>query len=232
MVIKKLTDLKINKLTKEQYERELAAGRIDGDALYLTPDEEDGEGGDAKNVWYGTCGTEANVEAKVVTTTTGDFRLETGNILYVRFDNPQGTSKARLVVDGLDEVLVVRSAADNLSHIAVGTWCKNDTVGFVVAEDGRFEMLEPRVATTWYYGVVKLTDSVTSVSTTTAATPNAVKQAYNLADTANAESVKTVAQELTAEQKTQVLSNLGLSSEVWTFEMEDGTTVEKKVVLT
>ena len=40
MNIKNLSTLKIHKLTKEQYERELAAGRIDEDALYLTPEEE------------------------------------------------------------------------------------------------------------------------------------------------------------------------------------------------
>lgn len=32
--------LKIHKLTKEQYERELEAGRIDAGALYLTPVDE------------------------------------------------------------------------------------------------------------------------------------------------------------------------------------------------
>lgn len=37
---KNLPTLKINKLTKAQYERELEAGRIDEDALYLTPDED------------------------------------------------------------------------------------------------------------------------------------------------------------------------------------------------
>ena len=35
-----LSTLKIHKLTQAQYERELAAGRIDENALYLTPDEE------------------------------------------------------------------------------------------------------------------------------------------------------------------------------------------------
>ena len=35
-----MTTLKIHKLTQAQYERELAAGRIDENALYLTPDEE------------------------------------------------------------------------------------------------------------------------------------------------------------------------------------------------
>ena len=55
--------------------------------------------------------------------------------------------------------------------------------------------------------------------------------AGDAAELIDAETVKTKPQELTAEQKTQVLTNLGLSSEVWTFEMEDGTTVEKRVVL-
>ena len=38
MNTKDLSTLKINKLTQAQYDRELAAGRIDEDALYLTPD--------------------------------------------------------------------------------------------------------------------------------------------------------------------------------------------------
>ena len=42
MNITNLSTLKIHKLSKEQYERELAAGRIDENALYLTPDEETG----------------------------------------------------------------------------------------------------------------------------------------------------------------------------------------------
>lgn len=39
MITENLSTLKIHKLTQEQYDRELAAGRIDANALYLTPDE-------------------------------------------------------------------------------------------------------------------------------------------------------------------------------------------------
>ena len=39
MKTENLATLKIHKLTQAQYERELAAGRIDENALYLTPDE-------------------------------------------------------------------------------------------------------------------------------------------------------------------------------------------------
>lgn len=38
MIVENLSTLKINKLSQTQYERELAAGRIDENALYLTPD--------------------------------------------------------------------------------------------------------------------------------------------------------------------------------------------------
>lgn len=39
MITENLSTLKIHKLTQEQYDREFAAGRIDPNALYLTPDE-------------------------------------------------------------------------------------------------------------------------------------------------------------------------------------------------
>ena len=39
MITESLSTLKIHKLTQAQYNRELAAGNIDPNALYLTPDE-------------------------------------------------------------------------------------------------------------------------------------------------------------------------------------------------
>lgn len=40
MITENLSTLKIHKLSQAQYDRELEAGRIDENALYLTPDEE------------------------------------------------------------------------------------------------------------------------------------------------------------------------------------------------
>ena len=40
MITQNVSTLKIHRLTQEQYDRELAAGRIDENAIYLTPDEE------------------------------------------------------------------------------------------------------------------------------------------------------------------------------------------------
>jgi hypothetical protein len=39
LITENVSTLKIHKLSKEQYEREYAAGRIDENAIYLTPDE-------------------------------------------------------------------------------------------------------------------------------------------------------------------------------------------------
>lgn len=39
MIAENLSTLKIHKLTQEQFDRELANGNIDDNALYLTPDE-------------------------------------------------------------------------------------------------------------------------------------------------------------------------------------------------
>lgn len=39
MITENISTLKIHRLTQEQYDRELAAGNIDKNAIYLTPDE-------------------------------------------------------------------------------------------------------------------------------------------------------------------------------------------------
>ena len=41
MITENLSTLKIHKLTQEQYDRELAAGRIDETAIYLTPAQDE-----------------------------------------------------------------------------------------------------------------------------------------------------------------------------------------------
>lgn len=48
MITNNISTLKIHKLTQAQYERELAAGRIDENAIYLTPDEEGGSSEEVK----------------------------------------------------------------------------------------------------------------------------------------------------------------------------------------
>lgn len=129
------------------------------------------------NTWYGTCSTAAATTEKVVTTASGDFRLETGSIVYVLFTYAS-CANATLNVDGKGAKAIKIVGNNNVSTYH---WGLNEVVGF--AYDGTyFRMLDGQVATTTYYGVTKLSSSTSSTSTTAAATPSAVKAAYDLAN--------------------------------------------------
>lgn len=147
---------------------------------------------DAKNVWYGTS-TNSNGADKIVTTTTGDFTLNTGNVLYVKFGINHTGSSMTLCVDGLDAMPVYSSGRIN---IASGLIASEETVCFVYTGE-YFKILGKVIADTSRYGVVKLSNATNSTSKTLAATPYAVKQAYDLATEANtlASEAKTAAAE-------------------------------------
>ena len=53
MITENLSTLKIHKLTQAQYDRELEAGRIDQNALYLTP-YDDSPSGPIPDITYAT----------------------------------------------------------------------------------------------------------------------------------------------------------------------------------
>ena len=78
MITENLSTLKIHKLTKAQYERELAAGSIDPTALYLTPDEENA---------YVTPNVLANALEKKITSPSVAV---VGQILYVKAVDESG----------------------------------------------------------------------------------------------------------------------------------------------
>ena len=134
-----------------------------------------------KNVWYGTCTSSSYNNTKyVVNTDTGDFALVTGNILYVlfKYSSPAGVT---LNVDGTGEIQI---KAYGTTDLVQGQWGLNEVVGFVY--DGEvFRLIDGYLASTSYYGKTKLSSSTSSTATNLAATPSAVKQAYDLATTAN-----------------------------------------------
>lgn len=127
-----------------------------------------------KNVWFGTCDTAANVMDKVVTTTTGDFRLEEGNILCVYFKNALQITTAFLNVDGTGSVS---------SNAFNGSYNAGDVVVFAYS-NGMFYRTNRTEATTTFKGVVKLSSSTSSSSEAMAATPKAVRETYMLARSA------------------------------------------------
>lgn len=80
-----------------------------------------------KNIWYGTCSTATSTSAKVVTTTSGDFELEAGNMVRVQFDYACGIGVVTLAVDGTtatDVYYIKTSAHGNL-------WTDGEVVDFV-----------------------------------------------------------------------------------------------------
>ena len=132
----------------------------------------------SKNVWFGTCNTSSSTSAKVATTTSGDFVLETGNIVQILFDvknNYNGT--ATLSVDGTTAKPIHTVAGDTNAY---EHWTAKEVVSFVY--DGTaFVMLEKAHASTSNYGVVKLSSATDNTTSSLAATPSAVKKAYDLA---------------------------------------------------
>ena len=136
-------------------------------------------GGDPKNIWYATCSTAADTSAKVATTDSQDFVLKTGNMVRVKFDNGNiSSATATLNVDGTGARSICTRAWDFVSQYY---WRSDEIVDFVY--DGtNFVMSNTSAATTVFYGVTKLSSSTSATSEVLAATPKAVKVAYDLAD--------------------------------------------------
>ena len=132
----------------------------------------------ANNVWYGTCATAAATAAKVVTTTTGNFTLKAGATVYVLFNTAHtSTSRITLNVDGTGDTAVNLSSTNGMTAYQIAA---KQVICFVY--DGEsFRVQGGSLATTQYYGLTKLSSSTSSTSTTMAATPSAVKEAYDLA---------------------------------------------------
>lgn len=132
----------------------------------------------SQNTWYGTCATAAATAAKVVTTTTRDFVLKKGATVYVLF-NTAHTSASRITlnVDGTGDTVVNLSSTNGMTAYQIAA---KQVICFVY--DGEsFRVQGGSLATTQYYGLTKLSSSTSSTSTTMAATPSAVKEAYDLA---------------------------------------------------
>lgn len=128
--------------------------------------------GSPKNIWYGTCATSAGTAAKVVATDTTDFVLATGSMVRVKFTNGNTyNGTATLNVDGTGAKSIAKVGSTLTTRYY---WTSGEVVDFVY--DGtNFVMSDKGTATTTYYGLTKLSSSVSSTSEALAATPKAVK---------------------------------------------------------
>lgn len=135
--------------------------------------------GSADIVHYGTCSTAAATAAKVVALT--GFSLVTGAEIAVKFTAANTAANPTLNVNNTGAKSIMKygtTAADT------NMWQAGAVVVF--AYDGtNWVMEDGTTATTTYYGVTKLSSATNSTATNLAATPSAVKSAYDLANTAN-----------------------------------------------
>lgn len=151
------------------------------------------------NIWYGTCTTSSATAAKVVTTITGDFTLKEGATVYVLFNTDNtSTSRITLNVDGTGNVAVNLNSTNGMTAYQIAA---KQVVCFVY--DGEsFRVQGGSLATTTYYGLTKLSSSTNSTAINMAATPSAVKEAYDLANAAVPVSGGTMTGVLTAQNNT------------------------------
>lgn len=128
-------------------------------------------------IYLADCASSASAEAKVATV-AGEFDLRPGVMVRVRFvsgNTYNGTTT--LNVNGAGAKPIYRTTGSASTRYL---WSAGEAVDF--SFDGeRFVMVRGGVATTTYYGTTKLSSSTSSTSTSLAATPSAVKSAYDKA---------------------------------------------------
>ena len=150
--------------------------------------------GGTQNTWYGTCPTGATSQTKVVTTSSGDFSLETGSMVRVKFTNAQTYNGGiKLNVDGTGAHNVMRQG----TTVTVRYFYLAGEVVDFVFDGTNYIAVNEGIATTSYYGVTKLSSATNSTSAAMAATPAAVKAAYDHASSkqdalVSGENIKTI----------------------------------------
>ena len=123
--------------------------------------------------YFGVCETEAATAAKVVT--CDEFALKKGALLAVQFTYGNTGSSPSMNVNGTGAKAI---CGTNGYYVSTNMWTANQVVMFVY--NGTWWIaLYCLNATTARYGVTMLSNSTSSTSTSLAATPYAVKLAYD-----------------------------------------------------
>ena len=133
---------------------------------------------DARNIWYATCSTATGTADKVATSATGDFVLAEGNMCVVNFTYYNNQTEPYLSIDGCTKQRIKERSGTG--QITTALWRDGESIT-VVYDGTDFIVVEGGTASTSYYGVTKLSNSYSSTSQSLAATPQAVKYAYDLA---------------------------------------------------
>ena len=153
-------------------------------------------GGGTKQIWSGSCTSIASANEKIVTTTNGDWTKTEGNIIQVFFNSRNTAQSPKLNVDGTGACPIYTVTYDSGTIAVDSLWGNNALVTLIYTEKwgssstpsgvtGSYRLINLQKANTTYYGVTKLSSSISSTSQETAATSSAVRTAYNLANGAN-----------------------------------------------
>lgn len=130
--------------------------------------------------YYGVCSTAASTQAKTVTI-DGITALTTGLEIRVKMTNAQtynGTPKLNVNSLGAKDIMQHGSTAAVRYQ-----WQAGEVVSLTY--DGTYWVLENNsLATTTYFGLTRLSSATNSTAEDSAATPKAVKTAYDLANAA------------------------------------------------
>ena len=130
----------------------------------------------AGKIFYGVCSTGASTQTKVVT--IEDFELFTGALIAVKFDNVNTATAPKLNISGTG---AINMYSVGTTAVLPNAWSAGETLLFVY-NGTSYVVADGGIASTSNYGETKLNSAVDSTSTTEAATPSAVKQAYDLAN--------------------------------------------------
>lgn len=123
--------------------------------------------------YFGVCETAAATQTKVVT--CDEFRLEKGALLAVQFTYANTATSPSMNVNGTGAIAI---CGTNGYYVNANMWTANQMVHFVY--NGTWWIaLNCLPATTARYGITMLSNSMNSTSGSLAATPYAVKMAYD-----------------------------------------------------
>ena len=132
------------------------------------------QGGNLR-IFYGTCSTGATAQTKVVSIAEVS-ELETGDVFYIKMTNAQTYNGVpKLQINSLAAKNITRTGSVNAARYE---WNAGEILEFLY--DGTSMVLvDGAIANTTYYGLTKLSSAVNSSSEDLAATPKAVKTAYD-----------------------------------------------------
>lgn len=116
-------------------------------------------GGGTQNVWYGTCNNEPGATTRTVTTSSGDFTLATGNVVYVLMNSTvTAANPITLNVDstGAKDLYIRYNTSGSQTESNYGAAWQPGEVICCIYDGVRFIAVNKPKATSSYYGITKL----------------------------------------------------------------------------